>query len=348
MANRHGHVLHLCHDGQVGFGLVMDASEINKFVALHAGQDAILAPLDGDASARRYLRVSGDEEFILMLLPEGETAHHQERLGLMLQQAGLAAPYVRGISDDGRMMIMEDFGGYRVKEQVAQSPDHEPHIYQAALEAIPALHGVSMDGLEPYDVGVYRRETDLLLDWYLPAQDVPISRSMFEEFHAACDPIFWALSRVKPVFVHRDYHAENLFHLAGRQSPKNMGMIDFQDALAGHPIYDLMSLVTDARRDVDPDLGQKLMEDFVGRVSWDRDEFDAHYAMLSFQRNAKILGIFVRLAERDLKPRYLELLPRVGRFVADALEHDALADVRQWFDNYVDDWRGRIRLPLAP
>ena len=348
MANRCGLVLHSDRNHwRLRFVLTMNISDIDDFVALHAGSDAHMEPLDGDASSRKYLRVVGDKPFILMLLPEGETANHQKRLGLMLQEAGLTAPLVRGISDDGRMMIMEDFGSDRMKEQLEQNPRDERSIYQAALKAIPALHPISQLGLDPYELAVYRRETELLIDWYLPAQNIPISQGMVGEFTAACDPIFWTLSRVEKVFVHRDYHAENLFFLPTRQTPQNIGMIDFQDALSGHPIYDLMSLVTDARRDVDPVIARQLVEDYRAQIGWDREVFAAHYAMLSFQRNAKILGIFVRLAQRDQKPRYLELLPRVGHFVVEALAHEGLGDLRQWFDDYVDDWQGRLTAPLS-
>ncbi len=133
--------------------------------------------------------------------------------------------------------------------------------------------------------------------------------------------------------VLRDVHAENLIWLPEREGPARAGLLDFQDALFGHAAYDLVSLLQDARRDVDPALAEAMFERFLeaGAVD-DRASFARAYAVLGAQRNAKILGIFVRLAHRDGKQRYLELLPRVARLFLADLEHPALADLKAWVE----------------
>ena len=135
----------------------------------------------------------------------------------------------------------------------------------------------------------------------------------------------------------RDYHAENIMLLPdGAQ-----GLIDFQDALVGHPAYDLVSLLQDARRDVSPELEQAMLAYYVAASDADA-EFGADYALLGAQRNAKIVGIFTRLWQRDGKPRYLSLIPRVWEAMERDLAHPALAPVAAWFDaNVPPAWRAR-------
>ncbi|MFM2371594.1 MAG: hypothetical protein RIS85_1316, partial [Pseudomonadota bacterium] len=128
--------------------------------------------------------------------------------------------------------------------------------------------------------------------------------------------------------VLRDYHAENIMLLGGLD---RQGLLDFQDALVGHPAYDLVSLLQDARREVSPELEARMLDYYISKSS-DGEEFLADYARLGAQRNAKIVGIFVRLWKRDGKPRYLDYIPRVWALLERDLAHPALAPVAAWFD----------------
>jgi aminoglycoside/choline kinase family phosphotransferase len=144
--------------------------------------------------------------------------------------------------------------------------------------------------------------------------------------------------------VLRDYHADNLMVLPDRT---DLGLLDFQDALAGHAAYDLVSLLQDARRDVDPALEEEMIDRYARAAGIaDRDRFRAHYEILGAQRNTKILGIFTRLWKRDGKPHYLPLQPRVWSYLERNLAHPALGPVRDWFDRNVPEdrraafWKG--------
>ena len=132
------------------------------------------------------------------------------------------------------------------------------------------------------------------------------------------------------VTVLRDYHAENVMLL----SDGAQGLIDFQDALAGHPAYDLVSLLQDARRDVSPELESAMLDHYRRHGNADAD-FDLHYALLGAQRNTKIIGIFTRLWKRDGKERYLGFLPRMWGLLERDLAHPGLAEVRDWFDRNI-------------
>jgi aminoglycoside/choline kinase family phosphotransferase len=124
--------------------------------------------------------------------------------------------------------------------------------------------------------------------------------------------------------------------LLDRPGVQGLGLLDFQDALAGHAAYDLVSLLQDARRDVPPRL-EKAMLDRFGALAGiaDADGFRAAYEVLGAQRNTKILGVFVRLRDRDGRTGYVERLPRVWGYLERNLAHPALAPVKAWFDSSV-------------
>ena len=143
-----------------------------------------------------------------------------------------------------------------------------------------------------------------------------------------------------PVFVHRDYHAQNLLWLPERSGHARVGIIDFQDAVAGTTSYDLISLVEDARRDVDPVLAEAMTGRYLAAMKaqgtpLDEDEFRAQAATIATQRNAKIAGIFARLYKRDNKPRYLDYLPRVWVYLNKDLEHPTMRELKAWYDKRI-------------
>jgi aminoglycoside/choline kinase family phosphotransferase len=174
----------------------------------------------------------------------------------------------------------------------------------------------------------YLREAKLLADWYFPAQNLQVdSVGYAEAWEQVLKPL---LPRQRPgVTVLRDYHAENIMLLGELHK---QGLLDFQDALVGHRAYDLVSLLQDARRDVSPELEAEMFDHYLQATGLAADDFLADYARLGAQRNAKIVGIFVRLWKRDGKPRYLDMIPRVWALMERDLMHPALDPVARWFD----------------
>ena len=182
-------------------------------------------------------------------------------------------------------------------------------------------------------------ETDLLTEWFLPlALGRPVTQTEQNEHRA-----LWRAVLTTPedrVLVHRDYHAQNLMWMPERQGLSRVGLIDFQDAVAGSRAYDLISLTEDARRDISPELAERTTAHYL-QAAWaegvklDEARFRAEMAVMAAQRNAKIVGIFARLYKRDAKPRYLALLPRVWGHLERDLTHPALADLRAWYDRTI-------------
>ena len=232
------------------------------------------------------------------------------------------------------LVLIEDFGDARMRETVDAAPESLLRMYEAAVDILIRLRGEPAGPWRPYDRKELQREADLLTEWYCPAIGVTVDT---EGYAKAWGEVFDYALAAEPVTVLRDYHAENLMLIGGTEA---LGLLDFQDALAGHPAYDLVSLLQDARRDVEPEI-EAAMLDRYRRVTGAGDDFDAAYHILGAQRNAKIVGIFTRLWRRDGKPRYPAMCPRVWRYLNRDLDHPALAPVKAWFDtNIPADQRG--------
>jgi aminoglycoside/choline kinase family phosphotransferase len=148
-----------------------------------------------------------------------------------------------------------------------------------------------------------------------------------KRFRDIFHPLAKSLDAVAKVVILRDYHAENLLWLPERTGTAMTGLLDFQDALLGHPAYDLVSILQDARRDVAPQTETDMIAYYLANTGKDEAAFQTAYALLGAQRNLRILGIFARLCQRDGKPHYVDLIPRVWSYVQRDLAHPALADV---------------------
>ncbi len=125
----------------------------------------------------------------------------------------------------------------------------------------------------------------------------------------------------------RDCHAENLMWLPDREGIARVGLLDFQDAVAVHPAYDLVSLLQDARRDVSGEVADAMIDRYARVGEWNPDDLGAAVAGLGLQRNLRILGIFARLAIQDGKARYLSMMPRVWGHIERNLDHPAMSAV---------------------
>ncbi|WP_448660470.1 aminoglycoside phosphotransferase family protein [Sphingomonas sp. CJ99] len=298
---------------------------------------AQVTPLAGDASFRRYFRVSrGGEAAVLMDAPP---PHEDPRpflaMARWLSAQGFAAPRILGEDLAGGLILIEDFGDLLMRRVVDEGLADEAETYAAAIDVLIALRGAGVAEVAPYDGAVYQREAALLTEYYCPAVGIDADAGSYA---AAWDQVLAPILDASPVVtVLRDYHAENIM-VRGPDAP--LGLLDFQDALAGHPAYDLVSLLQDARRDVDLALEAAMLDRYCS-VTGEGDAFRAAYHVLGAQRNAKIIGIFTRLWKRDGKPRYPALCPRVWRYLERDLAHPALAPVAAWFDAMIPaDRRG--------
>ncbi|MBA4160517.1 MAG: aminoglycoside phosphotransferase [Novosphingobium sp.] len=302
---------------------------IDQFLATAGWAGAQVEPLAGDASFRRYFRIRRGENSAMLMdaPPPGEDPAPFLRSAKWLDANGMRAPHILAEDATRGLVLLEDFGDVRMREYVDQWGDDERAVYRAAIDALVDLHRLPPGPFLDYSLSEYQRETRIFLEWYCPAQSLTVDAAGFAK--AWEEVLSQLLPRQRPgVCVLRDYHAENIMLLG---STEKQGLLDFQDALNGHPAYDLVSLLQDARRDVSPELEAEIFDYYVEQAGTGAD-FLADYAALGAQRNTKIVGIFVRLWKRDGKPKYLSYIPRVWALLERDLCHPALEPVAQWFD----------------
>jgi N-acetylmuramate 1-kinase len=338
--------------------------------------DAEVTPLPGDASTRHYARLtSGGKRALLMDQPQGaestpapEHASESERQALgynalarlagadtsrfqavaeHLRGRGLAAPQIHAADHPSGFVILEDFGDRLFADVLADGASEE-ELYKAAADVLAELHAAPAPAylasdmpLYAYDEAALLAETDLLTEWFLPlALGRPATKAERAEHRALWRAALDIIADHERVLVHRDFHAQNLLWMPERDGLGRVGLIDFQDAVAGSRAYDLISLTEDARRDVSPALAEITAAHYLAAMKahgtpLDKTRFRTEMAVMAAQRNAKIVGIFARLYKRDAKPRYLALLPRVWSHLERDLAHSALAGLRAWYDRTI-------------
>jgi N-acetylmuramate 1-kinase len=303
---------------------------IDAFLSDAGWSDSAIEPLAGDASFRRYFRIRRGERTAMLMdaPPPNEDPISFLRAAKWLDSNGMRAPSILAEDADRGLILLEDFGQARMRDYLDEWPDDENSVYRTAVNALVQLHELPAGPFLDYNLSEYLREVRLFIDWYCPAQDISVDR---EGYVAAWEASLRSiLPRQRPgVTVLRDYHAENIMLLGSLEA---QGLLDFQDALNGHRAYDLVSLLQDARRDVSETVESEMFQYYVDQTGVDRQDFLADYARLGAQRNAKIVGIFVRLWKRDGKQRYLDLIPRVWNLLERDLGHPALEPVAQWFE----------------
>lgn len=281
-------------------------------------------PLAGDASARRYLRLSsGSETAILMDAPpqNGEETAPFVQIATFLRAQGLVAPHILAHDPANGLLLLSDLGPTDFVQWLHRSPAEEDTLYQAAADVLLKLEDVTPPtDLKRMTPTVGAQMVEIVGTYYshAPTNDLCMQMQSALEAHAS-EPTTLAL---------RDYHAENLIWRAGMSPDQRVGLLDFQDAFVAPPGYDLASLLRDARRDVSPLVAHKTIDYFINRTGA-KGDFRKSLACLGVQRNLRILGVFARLVTTLKKPRYLEFMPRVWAHIIEDLQDPAFADLRQ-------------------
>ena len=337
--------------------------------------DARRIPMQGDASTRAYERLvkPTGETAILMISPPrpdgppvrrgkpysaiarlAESVHAFVAMDKGLRALGFSAPRIYGEDLDAGLLVIEDLGN----EPVVGSDGPIPERYAEATRLLARLHGTMLPNvlpvaeghdhvLPPYDLDALLIEVELLVDWYCPhVAGFDPSGSVRGEFVNLWREAAGEVLRGPTTWTLRDYHSPNLLWLPDRSGVARVGLLDFQDAVLGHPAYDLVSLLQDARVTVPPDLEIKLLglyarERQAADSDFDMSAFARAYAILGAQRATKILGIFARLDRRDGKPHYLAHLPRIEAYLERNLAHAAVARLRAWYDTHLPRLAGK-------
>jgi aminoglycoside/choline kinase family phosphotransferase len=332
-------------------------------------------PLTGDASTRRYERLHLADRTLIFMdqppsvetspCPPGATPAERAALGYnalarlaagrvdafiatagWLREQGLSAPAILHADAARGLAVLEDLGDDLYARLIERGQDEAP-LYDDAISALVRMHQVepppvlTYDGaswpLLTYDDLALKTGGEIILEW-LPKLKPELS---FDAEAAAAWEAIWAPIRRRGedgarVFCHRDYHAENLIWLPGREGAARVGLLDFQDALKAHPAWDMSMLLHDARRDVSAAIEARSLDRYFAlRPEADRAQFLADYHALGALNVSRIIGIFARLVTRDAKPRYAAFMPRLWTYLDRCLADPALGELKAWFDRHV-------------
>jgi hypothetical protein len=314
----------------------------------------------GDASTRSYARLVRDDGAVILMnsprRPDGgksyaKAVHLAEDVKPFvaiaggLRERGFSAPAIHHADLDDGFLITEDFGSAAVIEGDPPAPIAER--YEAATDMLAALHREALPETLPltpelsyaipgFDTEALLVEVGLMLEWYLPDRGTEPTGALRSEFVAIWRDLLEKPASAPRTWVLRDFHSPNLIWLGDRQGIAKVGIIDFQDAVLGPPAYDLVSLLQDARIDVPEPLELALLTRYIkarraADATFDPAGFAELYAIMSAQRNTRLLGTFARLNRRDGKPQYLRHQPRIWTYLGRSLAHPALARAREWY-----------------
>lgn len=328
-------------------------------------KDAKRQRMTGDASTRSYARLLRDDGAVILMnsprRPDGPPIYDGKSYSAAvhlaedvkpfvamaggLRERGFSAPAIHHADLDAGFLITEDFGS----EGIIEGDPPRPIVgrYEAATDALAALHRETLPeilslssqltyNIPAFDTGAMLVELGLMPEWYLSDRGVALNSDKRAEFTAIWRDLLSAASSAPGTWVLRDFHSPNLIWLGEREGIARVGIIDFQDAVLGPTSYDLVSLLQDARIDVPEQLELLLLTRYIkARRAFD-DTFDAAgfaelYALMSAQRNTRLLGTFARLNRRDGKPQYLRHQPRIWTYLSRSLAHPSLKRVRDWY-----------------
>ena len=294
------------------------------FVAAQGWGDARAAFLAGDASSRRYERLTRDGDSAVLTDAPPRSLGPFVAMTEWLRARGCDAPRILARDDAAGLMLIEDFGDALVARVTTADPAQATPLYTRIAGLLADLHRYAPpDFVAPMDGPVLADQVGLFAAHYAAEaggqeaalQVAPLVARLYDRLCA----------EVAPVVSLRDFHAENIV-----LTPDNrLGLLDYQDAVATHPAYDLVSLLHDARRDVGAKTEAAALAHYLKQTGADAEGFAAAYAFLGAVRNLRIMGIFARLCIKDGKPRYLDFMPRVWAHILRETAHPELAPLRE-------------------
>jgi hypothetical protein len=338
---------------------------LRHFLDMAGFSEAERQRMPGDASIRSYARLIRDEGAVILMnsprRPDGPAVYAGNSYSAAvhlaedvkpfvaiaggLRERGFSAPAIHHADIDAGFLITEDFGTEGIVE--GDPPWPVPERYEVATDLLAALHREPLPEILPltprvnypipaFDTDALLVEIGLMLEWYLPDRNAGASEDQRAEFITMWRKLLEKLAASARTWVLRDFHSPNLIWLGDRSGLARIGIIDFQDAVLGPAAYDLASLLQDARIDVPEQLELGLLSRYIKArraddATFDPADFAERYAIMSAQRNTRLLGTFARLNRRDGKPQYLRHQPRIWTYLKRSLAHPALAPLRDWY-----------------
>ena len=290
--------------------------------------------LKNDASKRRYYRFNNYKKNVLLMDSslEKKTISNFILISNWLIENNFSAPFIH-LKDKARgLLLLEDFGLTKFSIILKKNKNKKLFYYKKAIDALIELSKKKPPSfLKPYDKKTYIKELNLFLVWHLNYKN---DNEGINEWNAIWKNLLKRIDRNHTSLVLRDYHIDNIFYLAKRKKIKDIGLIDYQDALVGHPSYDLVSLLQDVRTFISQKDQKYLYSYYLNKRNYNLKEFRQTYLILGTQRLIKIIGIFKRLNLRDNNKAYMKFLPRTFKLLFENLQDPIFSDLKDWIGKY--------------
>lgn len=295
-----------------------------------------LIPLTGDASFRRYFRLSlpTTTKIVMDAPPDKETLVPFIHIQRTLSAQGILTPIVHAVDLKQGFALLDDLGDTLLLHMLTEH--NRDHYYAKAIDTLTNIQACSTRSLPVFDKQHMLKEMSLFHDWFLNAY-LKLSLTSAEEqiIQTTLNAIADRVAAQPQVFIHRDYHSRNLMIVEDK-----LGVIDFQDAMLGPVTYDLASLLKDCYIKLPETTYQQYADQFYQHQPlvqrWSMQAFMEEVDYCGLQRHLKVLGIFCRLHLRDNKPNYLQDLPLTLDYTLTCLRrHAALSPLLQFMEKRV-------------
>lgn len=287
-------------------------------------EDFELQPLANDASFRCYFRVrTNKQSYVVMIAPPAkEDITTFIAIAKDFFRQGIHVPEILRYDLSQGFILLSDLGDALYLKLL--NTDNANELYTRALTVIPKIQACKPklnngEPLSAFDEKFIRFELSLFVDWFLIRH---LKLNLTPQLKTTLEKIFQSLinsALEQPqVCVHRDYHSYNLLLM----DKKEVGVLDFQDAIYGPITYDAVSLLKDAYISWPESEVEKWALNFnqMTKNQLPKEKFLRWFDLMGIQRHLKVLGIFARLCYRDNKPRYLENTNLLLRYLKTAYE----------------------------
>ncbi len=304
-----------------------------------------LKKISGDASFREFYRVKRKNKTSIIVFAKKEQYKNlvvYSVVNKILNSHNILSPKLLKNYYKDNMIEITDLGDKSFHNFI-KNKKNKFTDYKKLIELIIKMQNIKLKKkyffkgkkikFSKYSLSHLHKESDLFFDWYLKYCSKKRNLSKIKKiFKRELNNIYKKLYFKNNFFTHRDFHASNIMI-----TKKKLGLIDSQDAIIGNPLYDVASLIDDARIKTTNILKDKLFKHYVKKSKFrTKDEFylKNDFDILSVQRNLKILGIFVRLFKRDGKPNYLKYLPHTWSLIENRMKNPVFNKLNKLFKRY--------------
>ncbi len=316
-----------------------DMKRARALVAPTLGADVKVEPMPGGASSRKYFRLVSDRgSVVAMFVPDGDKPEEIQKsvkaarwpfleVADLLRDRGIDVPNVLAEDCAAGWLVIEDLGDETLAAFLEKNPQKKAALYTQAVEdlaraqrALRDLPQSSVVASRKFDVDLLRWEIDHFREWGLEARGITLTDGARNTFEAIAQRWAERVSKMPYGFVHRDYQSRNLM-VDERGGKNRLVWLDFQDALLGPRVYDLVALLSDSYQTFDRPFIEARLDEFAkaSGLESERASLGTEFDIVTVQRKLKDAGRFVFIDRVKGNPSFLKFVEPTIEKVKKAL-----------------------------